>query len=107
MSNLPKIVTIVALGFVGAVSAGYYALTGQKGSDGTIVIATGGLPHYQELGAAYQKALEPFGVQVVMQGGWRAARRRNGRARSWASCALSGASSMSRSGFSFGQTATR
>ncbi len=67
MSNLPKIVTIVALGFVGAVSAGYYALTGQKGSDGTIVIATGGLPHYQELGAAYQKALEPFGVQVVMR----------------------------------------
>ena len=40
MSNLPKIVTIVALGFVGAVSAGYYALTGQKGSDGKIVIAT-------------------------------------------------------------------
>jgi len=67
MSNLPKVVTIVALGVVAAMSAGYYALTGQKGSDGKIVIATGGLPHYQELGAAYQKALEPFGVQVVMR----------------------------------------
>ena len=67
MSNLPKVVTIVTLGVVGAMSAGYYALTGQKGSDGKIVIATGGLPHYQELGAAYQKALEPFGVQVVMR----------------------------------------
>ena len=52
---------------VAGVSAGYYALTGQQGSDGKIVIATGGLPHYQELGAAYQKALEPFGVNVVMR----------------------------------------
>ena len=67
MSNLPKVVTIVALGVVAAASAGYYALTGQKGSDGQIVIATGGLPHYQELGAAYQKALEPYGVKVVLR----------------------------------------
>ena len=67
MSNLPKVVTIIALGMVAGVSAGYYALTGQQGSDGKIVIATGGLPHYQELAAAYQKALEPFGVSVVMR----------------------------------------
>ncbi len=67
MSNLPKVVTIIALGVVAGVSAGYYALTGQQGSDGKIVIATGGLPHYQELAAAYQKALEPFGVSVVMR----------------------------------------
>ncbi len=67
MSNLPKFVTIVALGVVAAASAGYYALTGQKGSDGEIVIATGGLPHYQELGAAYQKALEPYGVKVILR----------------------------------------
>ena len=67
MSNLPKVVTIIALGVVAGVSAGYYALTGQQGSDGKIVIATGGLSHYQELGAAYQKALEPFGVNVVMR----------------------------------------
>ena len=67
MSNLPKVVTILALGVVAGVSAGYYALTGQQGSDGKIVLATGGLPHYQELGATYQKALEPFGVNVVMR----------------------------------------
>ena len=67
MSNLPKVVTIIALGVVAGISAGYYALTGQQGSDGKIVIATGGLPHYQELAAAYQKALEPFGVSVVMR----------------------------------------
>jgi TRAP-type uncharacterized transport system substrate-binding protein len=67
MSNLPRVVTIIALGVVGAMSAGYYALTGQKGSDGEIVIATGGLPHYQELGAAYQKALEPFGVKIILK----------------------------------------
>ncbi len=67
MSNLPRVVTIIALSVVGAMSAGYYALTGQKGSDGEIVIATGGLPHYQELGAAYQKALEPFGVKVILK----------------------------------------
>ena len=67
MSNLPKVVTVVALGVVAAASAGYYALTGQKGSDGQIVIATGGLPHYQELGAAYQKALEPYGVSVNLR----------------------------------------
>jgi TRAP-type uncharacterized transport system substrate-binding protein len=67
MSNLPKAVTIIALGVVGAMSAGYYALTNQKGSEGIIVIATGGLSHYQELGAAYQKALEPYGVTVVLR----------------------------------------
>src|SRR5665647_3594702 len=67
MSNLPKAVTIIALGCVGAMSAGYYALTNQKGSEGKIVIATGGLSHYQELGTAYQKALEPYGVTVVLR----------------------------------------
>ena len=67
MLNLPKVVTILALGVVAGVSAGYYALTGQQGSDGKIVIATGGLPHYQELGVAYQKALELYGVNVVLR----------------------------------------
>ena len=67
MSNLPKVVTIIALGVVGAMSAGYYALTGTKGSDGKIVLATGGQSHYQELGAAYEKALEPYGVDVQLR----------------------------------------
>src|SRR5688572_14615491 len=67
MSNLPKVVTIIALGVVGAMSAGYYALTGTKGSDGKIVLATGGQSHYQELGAAYEKTLEPYGVDVQMR----------------------------------------
>jgi TRAP-type uncharacterized transport system substrate-binding protein len=67
MSNLPKAVTIVALGVVGLMSAGYYAVTNQKGSEGKIVMATGGLSHYQELGAAYQKELEPFGATVVLR----------------------------------------
>jgi TRAP-type uncharacterized transport system substrate-binding protein len=67
MSNLPKAVTIVAIGFIGAMSAAYYGLTGETGPDGKIVVATGGLPHYQELAAGYQRALEPYGVQVVMR----------------------------------------
>jgi TRAP-type uncharacterized transport system substrate-binding protein len=67
MSNLPKAVTFIALGVVAAASAGYYALSGQKGSDGKIVLATGGIAHYQELGAAYQKALEPYGVEVHLR----------------------------------------
>lgn len=67
MSNLPKVVTFIALGVVGAMSAGYYALTGTPGSDGRIVLATGGISNYQELGAAYQKALEPYGVKVDLR----------------------------------------
>lgn len=67
MSNLPKALTFIALVVIGALSAGYYALSGQKGSEGKIVLATGGLSHYQELGAAYQKALEPYGVELVMR----------------------------------------
>ncbi|HWK38525.1 MAG TPA: TAXI family TRAP transporter solute-binding subunit [Hyphomicrobium sp.] len=69
MSNLPKVVTIIALGVVGAFSAGYYALTGTKGPDGRIVLATGGLAHYQELGAAYQKTLAPYGATIELQPG--------------------------------------
>jgi uncharacterized protein len=67
MSNLPKAVTIIALGVVAAVSAGFYALTGSPGPDGTIVLATGGQSHYQELGAAYEKALDPYGVDVQLR----------------------------------------
>ncbi|MCZ7595416.1 MAG: hypothetical protein M5U16_11295 [Hyphomicrobium sp.] len=67
MSNLPKALTFIALVVIGALSAGYYALSGQKGSEGKIVLATGGLSHYQELGLAYQKALEPYGVELVMR----------------------------------------
>src|SRR4029079_10506468 len=67
MWNLPRGVTIIALGVVGAMSAGYYALTGTKGSDGKIVLATGGQSHYQALGAAYEKTLEPCGVDVQMR----------------------------------------
>lgn len=67
MSNLPKAVTFIALGFIGAASATYYALTSQQGSDGTLVVATGGLSHYQELAVSYQKALEPYGVKVVLK----------------------------------------
>jgi len=66
-SNLPKAVTIIALGFVGALSAGYYGLTSQTGPEGKIVIATGGLSHYQELALSYQRALEPYGVAVVLR----------------------------------------
>src|SRR5262245_13201366 len=67
MSNLPKAVTIVALGVVAAVSAGFDALTGAPATDGTIVLATGGQSHYQELGAAYEKALEPYGVDLQLR----------------------------------------
>ncbi len=66
-SNLPKAVTIIALGFVGAMSAAYYGLTSQAGPEGKIIIATGGLSHYQELAASYQRALEPYGVNVVLR----------------------------------------
>jgi TRAP-type uncharacterized transport system substrate-binding protein len=67
MSNLPKAITFVAVGAIAILSAGYYALTGQKGADGTVVLATGNVPHYQELGAAYEKALEPYGVDVKLR----------------------------------------
>lgn len=67
MSNLPKAITFVAVGAIAMLSAGYYALTGQTGTDGKIVLATGNVPHYQELGAAYQKALAPFGVDVKLR----------------------------------------
>ncbi len=67
MSNLPKAITFVAVGAIAMLSAGYYALTGQTGTDGTIVLATGNVPHYQELGTAYEKALDPFGVDVQMR----------------------------------------
>lgn len=67
MSNLPKAVTFIAVAVIAALSMGYYWLTGQKGSDGTIVLATGDLPHYRELGAVYQKALEPYGVDVQLR----------------------------------------
>lgn len=67
MSNLPKAVTFIAVAVIAALSMGYYWLTGQKGSDGTIVLATGDLPHYRELGAVYEKALEPYGVDVQLR----------------------------------------
>jgi len=67
MSNLPKAVTVIALGVIGALSAGYYALSGQPASDGKIVLATGGMPHYQELGIAYQSALAQYGVDVQLR----------------------------------------
>lgn len=67
MSNLPKVVTFAALSVVAAVSAGFYALTGARGPDGTVVLATGGIAHYQELGDAYQKALAPYGVNVQIR----------------------------------------
>src|SRR4029079_7078973 len=67
MWNLPRGVTIIALGVVGAMSAGYYALTGTKGSDGKIVLATGGQSHHQERGAGCEKPLEPYGVDVQLR----------------------------------------
>jgi len=67
MSNLPRAVTFVAIGAFAVLSAGYYAISGQKGSEGKIVLATGGLPHYQELGAAYEKALGSYGVDVQLR----------------------------------------
>lgn len=69
MSNLPKAVTFLALGVVAAFSAGYYALSGQPGSEGKVVLATGGLPHYQELASTYEKALEPYGVDLIARPG--------------------------------------
>jgi TRAP-type uncharacterized transport system substrate-binding protein len=67
MSNLPRVVTFVAVGAIALMSMGYYAITGQKGAEGKIVLATGNLPHYQELGDAYEKALEPYGVDVQLR----------------------------------------
>ncbi|MFA5899319.1 MAG: TAXI family TRAP transporter solute-binding subunit [Hyphomicrobium sp.] len=69
MSNLPKAVTFLALVVLAVFSAGYYALSGQKGSEGKIVLATGGLPHYQELATTYEKALEPYGVDLIPRPG--------------------------------------
>jgi len=67
MSNLPKVVTFIAVAVIALLSMGYYALTGQKGAEGKIVLATGNVPNYQELGAAYEKALEPYGVDVQVR----------------------------------------
>ena len=67
MSNLPRVVTFVAVGAIAVLSAGYYALTGQKGAEGKIVLATGNLPHYQELGEGYQSALATYGVDVQLR----------------------------------------
>lgn len=58
-SNLPKAVAIIALGFVGAMSAANYGLTSQTGPEGKIVIATGGLPHYQELAVSVNDGTNP------------------------------------------------
>lgn len=69
MSNLPKILTVIALSVMAVFAAGYYALTGAPGPDGKITLATGGVGHYHELGLAYQKALAPYGVEVVLQPG--------------------------------------
>jgi TRAP-type uncharacterized transport system substrate-binding protein len=66
MSNLPKALTFIALGVIGAFAASYYWLTGYQGPDGKVVLATGG-PQYQELGEKYRKALEPFGVKVELR----------------------------------------
>ena len=67
MSNLPRVLTFVAVLCIALLSAGYYGLTGQKGSDGKLVLATGNLPHYQELGDTYEKVLEPYGVDVQLR----------------------------------------
>lgn len=65
--NLPKAITFVAVVAIALLSSGYYWLTGQRGAEGKIVLATGNVSHYQELGAAYQKALEPYGVDVQLR----------------------------------------
>lgn len=65
--NLPKAITFIAVAAIALLSAGYYWLTGQTGAEGKIVLATGNLPHYQELGASYEKALEFYGVDVQMR----------------------------------------
>ncbi len=65
--NLPKAITFIAVAAIALLSAGYYWLTGQRGAEGKIVLATGNVPHYQDLGLAYQKAMAPFGVDVKLR----------------------------------------
>jgi len=67
MSNLPKVLTIIALGFIAALAGLYYWATGYEGPSGKVVLATGGLQHYQELGATYKRALEPYGIEIELK----------------------------------------
>ncbi|CAN1721215.1 C4-dicarboxylate ABC transporter substrate-binding protein [Hyphomicrobium sp. 1Nfss2.1] len=65
--NLPKAITFIAVAAIALLSAGYYWATGQRGAEGKIVLATGDVANYRELAAAYEKALEPYGVDVQLR----------------------------------------
>ena len=62
--NLPKAITFIAVAVIALLSAGYYWATGQRGAEGKIVLATGDIANYLELAAAYESALEPYGVDL-------------------------------------------
>lgn len=65
--NLPKAITFIAVAAIALLSAGYYWATGQRGAEGKIVLATGDVANYRELAAAYEKALDPYGVDVQLR----------------------------------------
>ncbi len=65
--NLPKAITFIAVAAIALLSAGYYWATGQRGAEGKIVLATGDVANYRELAAAYEKALDPYGVEVQLR----------------------------------------
>ncbi len=67
MSNLPKAVTFIAIRYHRHLLGRILRAHGAGRLRRQDRPRDGGLPHYQELGAAYQKALEPYGVDVQMR----------------------------------------